>query len=96
MPSSTERGRQHTVEETYLYVRQSSMRQVLENTESTKRQYQLRERALALGWLSEQIRVIDCDQGRSGVSDAGRGGFQQLVAEVSLGNASIVIRTGLQ
>jgi DNA invertase Pin-like site-specific DNA recombinase len=67
------------------------MRQVLENTESTKRQYQLRERALALGWISEQIRVIDCDQGCSGVSDAGRDGFQQLVAEVSLGNAGIVM-----
>jgi DNA invertase Pin-like site-specific DNA recombinase len=67
------------------------MRQVLENTESTKRQYQLRERALSLGWISEQIRVIDCDQGCSGASDAGRDGFQQLVAEVSLGNAGIVM-----
>jgi DNA invertase Pin-like site-specific DNA recombinase len=81
----------HLQRDAYLYVRQSSMRQVLENTESTKRQYQLRERALALGWMSEQIRVIDCDQGRSGVSDAGRDGFQQLVAEVSLGNAGIVM-----
>jgi DNA invertase Pin-like site-specific DNA recombinase len=67
------------------------MRQVLENKESTQRQYQLRERALALGWRSEQIRVIDCDQGRSGASEAGRDGFQQLVAEVSLGNAGIVM-----
>jgi DNA invertase Pin-like site-specific DNA recombinase/ribosome-associated translation inhibitor RaiA len=67
------------------------MRQVLENTESTKRQYQLRERALALGWISEQIRVIDCDQGCSGASDKGRDGFQQLVAEVSLGNAGLVM-----
>ena len=67
------------------------MRQVLENTESTKRQYQLRERALALGWISEQIRVIDCDQGRSGASEAGRDGFRKLVAEVSLGKAGIVM-----
>ena len=81
----------HLQRDAYLYVRQSSMRQVLENTESTKRQYQLRERALALGWISEQIRVIDRDQGRSGASDAGRDGFQQLVAEVSLGNAGIVM-----
>jgi DNA invertase Pin-like site-specific DNA recombinase len=81
----------HLQRDAYLYVRQSSMRQVLENTESTKRQYQLRERALALGWMSEQIRIIDCDQGRSGASDAGRDGFQQLVAEVSLGNAGIVM-----
>ena len=81
----------HLQRDAYLYVRQSSMRQVLENTESTKRQYQLRERALSLGWISEQIRVIDCDQGCSGASDAGRDGFQQLVAEVSLGNAGIVM-----
>jgi DNA invertase Pin-like site-specific DNA recombinase len=81
----------HLQRDAYLYVRQSSMRKVLENTESTKRQYQLRERALALGWISEQIRVIDCDQGCSGASDAGRDGFQQLVAEVSLGNAGIVM-----
>ena len=82
---------EHLQRDAYLYVRQSSMRQVLENTESTKRQYQLRERALALGWVSEQIRVIDCDQGMSGSSDAGRDGFQQLVAEVSLGNAGLVM-----
>jgi DNA invertase Pin-like site-specific DNA recombinase len=81
----------HLQRDAYLYVRQSSMRQVMENTESTKRQYQLRERALSLGWISEQIRVIDCDQGCSGASDAGRDGFQQLVAEVSLGNAGIVM-----
>ncbi len=81
----------HLQREAYLYVRQSSMRQVLENTESTKRQYELRERALALGWQGEQIRIIDCDQGRSGATDAGRDGFQQLVAEVSLGNAGIVM-----
>lgn len=81
----------HLQRDAYLYVRQSSMRQVMENTESTKRQYQLRERAFALGWISEQIRVIDCDQGCSGASDAGRDGFQQLVAEVSLGNAGIVM-----
>ena len=81
----------HLQRDAYLYVRQSSMRQVLENTESTKRQYQLREQALALGWVSEQLRVIDCDQGCSGASDKGRDGFQQLVAEVSLGKAGLVM-----
>lgn len=90
-PSHRKVRRDHLQRDAFLYVRQSSMRQVLENTESTKRQYQLRERALSLGWVSEQIRVIDCDQGCSGSSDAGRDGFQQLVAEVSLGNAGIVM-----
>ena len=90
-PSHHKVRAEHLKRDAYLYVRQSSMRQVLENTESTKRQYQLRERALALGWISEQIRVIDCDQGLSGASDTRRDGFQQLVAEVSLGNAGLVM-----
>ena len=48
----------------YLYVRQSSLRQVMENTESTVRQYALRERAVALGWPRERIVVVDGDQGQ--------------------------------
>ena len=56
----------------YLYIRQSSMRQVIENVESTKRQYALRSRATALGWRDDQIIVIDSDQGESGASAAWR------------------------
>src|SRR5208282_4393652 len=81
----------HLDRDAYLYVRQSTLRQVMENTESTQRQYALRERAIALGWPIERILVIDCDQGRSGASAAGREGFQQLVTEVSLGRAGIVL-----
>ena len=47
----------------YLYIRQSSMRQVIENVESTKRQYGLRGRAIGLGWRDDQVIVIDSDQG---------------------------------
>jgi DNA invertase Pin-like site-specific DNA recombinase len=75
----------------YLYVRQSTLRQVLHNTESTARQYDLRGKAIALGWAASQITVIDIDQGHSGASAADREGFQQLVAEVSLGRAGIVL-----
>lgn len=75
----------------YLYVRQSTLRQVLENTESTQRQYALRERAAALGWPLERIVVIDRDLGQSGASAADREGFQQLVSEVSLGHVGIVL-----
>ncbi|MGE4095904.1 MAG: recombinase family protein [Candidatus Binatia bacterium] len=75
----------------YLYIRQSSLRQVLENVESTKRQYALRSRALALGWRDEQIVVIDHDQGESGASAAWRAGFQRLVTEVGMGHAGIVM-----
>lgn len=69
----------------YLYIRQSSMRQVLENTESTKRQYALRGRAIALGWTDDRVIVVDSDQGESGASAAWREGFQRLVAEVGMG-----------
>ena len=81
----------HLRRNAYLYVRQSSLRQVFENTESTKRQYALRERAVALGWPLEQIVVVDCDQGISGASAAGREGFQRLVTEVGMGRAGIVM-----
>src|SRR5437870_9095855 len=81
----------HLKRNAYLYVRQSTLRQVFENTESTKRQYALRQRAIALGWPAEQIVVIDCDLGQSGASAVDRAGFQQLVAEVGLGRAGIVL-----
>lgn len=77
----------------YLYVRQSTLRQVMENTTSTDRQYGLRSRAIALGWHPDQIVVIDEDLGRSGASAEGREGFQRLVADVGMGKAGIVIGT---
>jgi DNA invertase Pin-like site-specific DNA recombinase len=82
---------QHLERAAYLYVRQSSLRQVINNTESAQRQYALRQRAVALGWSAERIVVIDCDQGHSGTSAADREGFQRLVAEVGMGRAGIVL-----
>ena len=64
--------------------------QVRRNTGSTARQYDLRQRAVELGWSVEQIVIIDQDQGRSGASSANREGFQFLVAEVGLGHAGAV------
>lgn len=75
----------------YLYIRQSSMRQVIENVESTKRQYDLRGRAIGLGWRDDQVIVIDSDQGESGASASWREGFQHLVSDVSMGRAGIVM-----
>ena len=80
----------HLERQAYLYVRQSTLRQVLENTESTKRQYALRERAVALGWKAEQVVVIDSDLGQSG-ADADRAGFQRLVAAVGMGEVGVVL-----
>ena len=84
-------GADHLRRDAFLYVRQSSLRQVLENTESTKRQYALRERAVALGWPIERVHVIDSDLGLSGAQARDRDGFQHLVTEVALGHAGIVL-----
>jgi DNA invertase Pin-like site-specific DNA recombinase len=81
----------HRKRNAYLYIRQSTPRQVLEHQESTKRQYGLRQQALRLGWTDEQIVVIDTDLGQSGASAADRAGFQRLVTEVSLGRAGLVL-----
>ncbi len=80
----------HLSRDAYLYVRQSTQRQVFEHGESTRRQYALRERAVALGWPTESIVVIDSDLGLSG-ADADREGFQRLVAEAGMGRAGIVL-----
>lgn len=84
-------GADHLRRDAFLYVRQSSLRQVFENTESTKRQYALRDRAVALGWPIERIHVIDSDLGMSGAQATGRDGFQHLVTEVAMGHAGIVL-----
>lgn len=81
----------HLRRDAFLYVRQSSLRQVVENTESTQRQYALRDRAVALGWPIERIHVIDSDLGRSGASAQDRDGFQRLVGEVANARAGIVL-----
>src|SRR5712664_3597815 len=81
----------HLELDAYLYIRQSTPRQVLENTESTQRQYALRDRAVALGWPLERIHILDCDLGKSGSQSAGRDGFQKLVSEVALGKAGLVM-----
>lgn len=82
---------EHLRRNAYLYIRQSTLRQVMENTTSTDRQYALRHRAVALGWSAEQVIIIDEDLGRSGASTEGRDGFQRLVADVGMGKAGIVI-----
>jgi len=82
---------EHLRRDAFLYVRQSTLRQVFENTESSQRQYALRERAVALGWPLERIHTIDSDLGISGAHAENRDGFQHLVSEVALGHAGIVL-----
>jgi DNA invertase Pin-like site-specific DNA recombinase len=74
-----------------VYVRQSSRQQVLEHTESTRLQYALAERAVALGWARSQVAVIDDDLGVSAATADSRKGFARLVAEVTMGRVGVVL-----
>ena len=74
----------------FIYVRQSTPKQVAQNQESQQYQYRLQQHAQELGWSADRVRVIDSDLGLSGKESAGRSGFQELVAEVSLGHVGIV------
>jgi len=82
---------EHLQREAFIYIRQSTPRQVLENIESTQRQYALRDRAVTLGWPAEHIHTIDEDLGISGTTAENRDGFQHLVSEVALGHAGLVL-----
>ncbi len=73
-----------------VYVRQSTVQQVLDHQESTRLQYGLVSRAQALGWAADRVLVIDEDLGKSGASAQGRAGFQRLVSEVSLDHVGII------
>ncbi len=81
----------HLSRKALVYVRQSSLKQVEENRESTRLQYALTERAASLGRAPSMVGVIDSDLGRSGRSIAGREGFVHLVGEVGLGRVGLVL-----
>jgi DNA invertase Pin-like site-specific DNA recombinase len=63
-----------------VYIRQSTLQQLQNNQESTRRQYELAQRARQMGWPETAIGVIDDDLGMSGASSQNRAGFQRLVA----------------
>ncbi len=73
-----------------VYIRQSSLKQVKHNLESQALQYRLAERAQALSWKRERVRVIDQDQGVSGRASHNRDGFKELLGELSLGRVGII------
>ena len=83
-------GRSHLERAAVIYVRQSSLAQVREHTESTARQYGLVDHAVALGWDRDRIEVIDTDLGVSGRSTEGRDGFRGLVSKVCLGEIGAI------
>jgi DNA invertase Pin-like site-specific DNA recombinase len=85
-PSTAQRAKM-----AYVYIRQSSLMQVTRHAESTDLQYELVERAVALGWPRERVELIDEDLGKSGAHAEARGGFQRLLAEISLARVGLVL-----
>jgi DNA invertase Pin-like site-specific DNA recombinase len=81
----------HLRRKAYLYVRQSTIYQTENNTESLERQYDFQQQARSLGWHPDQIVTLDEDLGQSGGEGTHRTGFQKLVADVGLGHAGIVL-----
>jgi DNA invertase Pin-like site-specific DNA recombinase len=81
-------GPQHLDRKAILYVRQSSVHQVLHNRESRTLQYAMCDRLARLGW--QQIETVDDDLGRSAAGGVVRAGFDRMVAEVCLGKVGAV------
>ena len=82
---------QHLERQAYVYLRQSTPRQVRHNPESTERQYALKDKALELGWAPSAIRILDGDLGTSGAQIAGRKDFKLLVSDVATGKVGAVL-----
>lgn len=74
-----------------VYVRQSTVMQVQEHVESTKRQYALVDRAIGLGWSRDDVELIDEDQGKSGASADERTGFTRLADSVGHGEIGAIL-----
>lgn len=87
---STKVTPEHRTRAAYVYLRQSTMKQVRHHTESTERQYALRGKAVELGWDAATVRTLDGDLGQSGAQSAGRADFQTLVADVSMGKVGAI------
>ena len=84
-------GAEHHARLAYVYIRQSSLQQVLHHTESQRRQRALVERAVQLGWRPERVQVVDEDLGRSGARTQRRSGFERLLSAVAVGEVGIIL-----
>src|SRR5262244_1574278 len=87
---------QHLTRKAIIYIRQSSPHQVLTNQESLRLQYALRERAVELGWRTEEIEIIDGDLGLSGAATHDREGFKELLTRVTLGEVGLIFSVEVQ
>src|ERR1700693_3369928 len=90
MIGSAEITKKHLERLALVYIRQSTVTQVRENTESTARQYALAEEAARLGWENSKIAIIDADLGIAGRSGSGRLGFKEVVSRLCLGGVGAI------
>jgi excisionase family DNA binding protein len=91
MTDATAVGSDHLRRAAFVYIRQSSLAQVENNTESTRRQYALVDKALGLGWPRSAVSVVDDDLGLSGARAVGRFGFAHMATEIAMGRVGIVL-----
>jgi len=80
----------HLERKAVVYIRQSTLKQVQNNTESLHNQRALVERAQAFGWNATRIEVLDADLGHTAATTEGRDDFTQLAAQLALGHVGIV------
>ncbi len=80
---------EHLARKAIVYLRQSSDKQVRQNKESQRLQYDVAERMRALGW--KEVEIINCDLGSSAaIASARRDGFERVLSSVALGEVGIV------
>ena len=92
IPHNTSKIEPHHLDrKVYIYIRQSTEAQVLVNTASTARQYDLVGRALELGWRKGQLVIVDVDQARSATTTYRRGGYKDMISDIALGHVGAVI-----
>jgi DNA invertase Pin-like site-specific DNA recombinase len=80
----------HLARQACIYIRQSTPGQVRFNQESKERQYNLANQAKALGWMPQQIRILDGDLGHSGEQATHRDDFKTLVSDVAMGQVGAI------
>jgi DNA invertase Pin-like site-specific DNA recombinase len=90
MRAETKITSSHLERTAVVYLRQSTMVQVREHTESTARQYGLAGEAARLGWAAARTEVIDCDLGLSGRTATHREGFKHLLGQVCAGEVGAI------
>jgi DNA invertase Pin-like site-specific DNA recombinase len=81
----------HTSRKAIIYIRQSSPHQMINNQESLRLQYALRQRGVELGWSTDSIEVIDSDLGTTAATAEHRAGFKELLAQVTLGQVGMIL-----